>query len=193
MELMSDPQSEYFEVRRRRTKPAGSKWRAAAIITRKDTDEEVAVLSAKATTSQAAERELQTAIEAHLKTLHPPLDWGKDPTVPHLMQRYTKVNDHLYGIVLRAEAAAEPARSEIQREAEVYKSIELGAIRDMVAQLSEAQRIELATPTKDQIAHVSDARVLDALTVKKRLTAMIPDPSPAVQDGYKRLDSLLNQ
>jgi hypothetical protein len=190
---MNSVEHPYFRIERRPAKYAGGPWRAAATLVRKDTDEPVEHVSAKAASAEAAERQLTAAVEARLAALERPKDWGRDPTIPRLLQRYLQVNDQVYGIVLRAEAATEPEASMLRRDAEAYERAELQAIEEQIAALTESQRRELATPTEEQWARRQDPRVLDILTAKKRLSQFIPNPSPAVQAGYQRLDQALNE
>jgi hypothetical protein len=190
---MNSVEHPYFRIERRPAKYAGGPWRAAAAIVRKDTDEPVDHISAKAASAEAAEQQLTAAVEDRLAALERPKDWGRDPTVPRVVQRYLQMSDQVYGIVQRAEVAAEPEASLLRRDAEAYERAELQAIAEQIAALTESQRRELATPTEEQWARRQDPWVLDILTTKKRLSQLIPDPSPAVEAGYQQLDQALNE
>jgi hypothetical protein len=193
VEAVNSQENPYFRTERKPARLIGSQWRAAADIVRKDTDELVEHIRVRETSAEIAEQRLATAIEAKLKALQRPTDWGRDPTIPHLLQRYLEVRDQLYGIAQRAEeAAALPEAAMLKRDAEAYEHAEFEALRKQVAQLTEQQRLELATPTEDHRANREDARVLDTLTAKKRLSQLIPNPSPAVQAAYRRLEQVLN-
>lgn len=190
---MADKQFAYFRVERRPAKPAGPRWRAAATVLRNDTDEPVVHVSASEVSAEAAERKRDAVVESKLLTLEPPKDWGRDPTIPHLIRRYLQLRDEVYGIVQRAEAAAEPEASLLRRDAEAYERAEVEALSAFVAVLTEQQRVELATPTEEQWSRREDPRVLDILTAKKRLLRLISDPSPAVKAGIQRLERALNE
>lgn len=188
---MSSPEHIYWRIERG-TRQFGPRWQAFATIVRTDSEEPVEHLSAKGDSAEMAEQQLTALIEAKLAALEPPKDWGRDPTVFRLIQRYLRMNDQLYGMVLQAGSAGEPEASTLRRDAKAYERAELWALQEQIAALNELQRIELATPTEEQWARREDPWVLDVLTAKKRLSRLIPDPSPAVQAGFERLDEALN-
>jgi hypothetical protein len=193
MTAYDSPDTPYFRIERRPARHVGSAWRAVASIVRKDTDELVDQFSAKDASREAAEERLAAAVATRLAALQRPDDWGKDATIPHLLQRYLRMRDELYGMVLNAQASAEPEAARLRREAESFEQAELRALSDQVAALTEQQRLELAGVTEDQRTRRNDARVLDILTAKKRLSALIPNPSPSIEAAYRDLVRALNE
>jgi hypothetical protein len=173
--------SSYFRVERNGAKRAGPEWRAAATIVRSDTDEPVQHLAAKAATAADADAHLDAAIADALSALTAPPDWGRDPTVPHLVQRYLQLRDDVYGMVERAAP-----------DAETYDRREQAKLQAQVEALTEAQLVELATPTAEQLAHLSDLWVQDILAAKKDLCRFITRRSPEVQAGEDRLAAALD-
>lgn len=171
----------YYRVQRSPAKQAGPQWRAAAKIVRADTDEPVRHVAAHAATGADADSQLDTAIAEALAALAPPDDWGRDPTVPHLLQRYLRVRDDVYGMV---QSAAPEAASHDRRE-----QAELQA---QVATLTDAQLLELATATPEQLAQIADPSVQDILAAKRDLCQFITRRSPAVQAAQDRLAAALD-
>lgn len=175
---MSPP---YFRVERSPARRAGPQWRAAATIIRADTDEPVQHLAAKAATAADAAARLDTAIAGALSALTPPADWGRDPTVPHLVQRYLQLRDEVYGMVERAAP-----------DAEAHDRRERAKLQAQVEALTDAQLVELATPTAEQLAQRSSPWVQDILAAKKELCRLITRRSPDVQAGEAQLAAALD-
>jgi hypothetical protein len=171
----------YFRVERSPTRRAGPHFRAAATIVRSDTDEPVQRVAAKAATAAAAAAQLDVAIADALAALAPPAHWGRDPTVPHLVQRYLQLRDEVYGMVERATP-----------DAETHDRRERAKLQAQVEALTEAQLVELATPTADQLAQAASPWVQDILTAKKDLCQFITRRSPEVQAGEARLAAALD-
>jgi hypothetical protein len=183
----------WFRVERRPAKQAGPRWRASATILRADTDEPVERLAARAPTPDEAEKELDAALGSRLAALEKPSDWGRDPTVPRLVQRYLRLRDEVYGMVQEAEGRAEPDARALVARAKAYDRDEMTKLRQRVEALTEAQRVELATPTPEQLADADDPWVLDLLTARSELCRFIPRPSPAVQAGREQLARALDR
>ncbi|KYF81330.1 hypothetical protein BE20_01615 [Sorangium cellulosum] len=183
----------YFRVERSPAKRAGTQWRATATIVRDDTGEPVERLTARASTAGAAEEQLDAAIEGALAGLEkPPRDWGRDPTVFRLLRRYLQLRDEVYGMLERASAAAEPDALTLRRDAEAYEQGEMRKLEEQVEALTDAQWIELSTPTEDQLARLDDAWVLDMLTAKKRLCQLASRRPHVAQSGYEQLEQALD-
>jgi hypothetical protein len=190
---MNSSNSPYFRSDRKAAKRAGPCWVATASIVRTDTDELVEIVRAKGARAEEADQRLTAALTTTFATLQRPEDWGKDATVPHLLQRYLRMRDEAYGRFLLAETAAGAEASSLKREAEVFERGQIKAISEQVAALNERQRLELAGLTNEQRTRLSDARTLDVLTAKKRLSELIPNPSSAVQTAYRDLAQAVNQ
>jgi hypothetical protein len=167
-------------VERSPAKLAGVQWRAAATIVRTDTDEPVQRLAGRGATAADADAQLAAAIAATLAALTPPADWGRDPTVPHLIQRYLQLRDEVYGMVERGA----PDAGDRDRRG-------LAALQAQVEALTDAQLVELATPTADQLAAIADPYVQDVLAAKHALAQFITRRSAAVQAGADRLAAAL--
>src|SRR5262245_19217925 len=170
-----------FRVERSPAKLAGPQWRAAATIVRTDTDEPVQRLAVKAATAADAAAQLDAAITDALAALAPPTDWGRDPTVPHLVQRYLQLRDEVYGMVERAAP-----------DAEAHDDRERARLQAQVDALSDAQLVELATPTADQLAQIASPWVQDTLAAKQELCKLITRRTPEVQAGVDRLAAALD-
>jgi hypothetical protein len=80
----------------------------------------------------------------------------------------------------------------LMRNMEAYEQSELRNLQEQVEALTEAQRLELATPTKEQMAQPDDPWVLDILIAKKRLCQLLSHWSPAVRAGYEQLEQALD-
>jgi hypothetical protein len=171
----------YFRVERRPAKRAGPQWRASATIVRSDTDEPVQHLAAKAATAADADAHLDAVIADALAALTPPGDWGRDPTVPRLVQRYLQLRDEVYGMVEHAAP-----------DAEDYERRERAKLQAQVEALTDAQLVELATPTAEQLAQLSSPWVQDILAARKDLCQFITRRSPDVQAGEDRLAAALD-
>jgi hypothetical protein len=188
---MAPVEHPYFRAKRRPARLAGSRWRAHAEIVRLDTDEAVQHIRAEGATTSEAESSLDTALQEALARLLKPDDWGRDATVPHLIRQYLALREELYGWYLRIEAAAVPERSLVERDAASFERVETAKLQAQIDALTEAQRLELVTPTSAQRAAHDDTWILDELTAKKRLGKLIAHPSAAVQEGLLQLDPVL--
>lgn len=189
---MNPAEHSYFRIERRPARQVGPEWRAAATIIRADTSEPIERLSVRAPTADAAEEQLDVAIKDKLAGLEKPRDWGKDPTVFRLVQRYLQLRDEVYGMFERAGDAAEPDVPRLRSDAEAYEHSEMRKLQEQVEALTEVQLLELATPTKEQVAQLDSPWVLDTLTAKKRLCQLISHRSPGVQAGYEQLEQALD-
>jgi hypothetical protein len=191
---MAEP-NQYFRVDRDATALAGPRWRSAATIVRGDTEEPVAHLNALGETASAADAQLDAEIERTLATLEKPGDWGRDPTVFRLLRAYLRHRERLYGIVEQAREADEAHAAALRADAEACEREDLRALNDQISRLTEAQLLELATPTDEQLAQREDPWTLDTLTAKKRLCLLAFSAgrrSPAIQAAYEGLDRALN-
>lgn len=189
---MSPVEHSYFRVERRPAKQVGPQWRVFATIVRADTGEPVERLRARAPTADAAEAQLDAAIEHQLAGLEKPRDWGRDPTVFRLLQRYLQLRDEVYGMFEQARTAAESDARRLIREMETYEQSEIRKLQEQVEALTEAQLLELATPTEAQMAQHDDPWILDTLTAKKRLCQLLSHWSLEVRAGYEQLEQALN-
>jgi hypothetical protein len=183
----------YFRVERTPAKPAGSRWRASAAIVRTDIDEPVERLFARGESAEVVDAELDAAIAGALARLERPVDWGRDPTVPRLLRRYLALRDELYGKYLASQASGPADGPGLQREADEYEARQMKALEEHVLALTDAQLVELVTPTPQQLAHRDDADVLDLLAAKKRLAALASRVSPEVQHGRELLEQALGE
>ena len=112
---------------------------------------------------EAVKARLEAAIAEALAALPPPGDWGRDPTVPQLIRRYLALRDEVYGKVLDADPTA--------RGLDEAETARLAA---RVEALSEAQRLELATPDPAVLEDPEDPWNLDELTARRALGADRP-------------------
>lgn len=183
-EGMKPPDPPYHDVQRSPTKRAGPRWRAAATIARVDTGEAVERLSVFASSASEAEAQLAARIEGALAALPKPRDWGRDPTVLRLLRSYLRLRDEVYGLCERTGGAA---------AAEAYEREGMEALRQQVEALTEAQRLELATATEEELRRRDDPNVLDALTARSRLCALLSARSPAVEAARVRLTRALDR
>lgn len=170
----------YFRVELATTRRTGPQWRAAATIVRADTDEPVRRLAAKAATAAEAQAQLNVAVAGALAELAPPADWGRDPTVPRLVQRWLRLRDEVYGMVERAEQGAD-----------AYDRSERALLQAQVGALTDAQRLELVTATADQLARLAEPRVQDILAAKSDLARLMAQPSPEVRAAHDALRAAL--
>lgn len=168
--------SPFFQVQRRTARRVGTSWRASAEILRADTGEVVARLRLRDPEEEAVKARLEAAIAEALAALPPPGDWGRDPTVPQLIHRYLALRDEVYGKVLDADPTA--------RGLDEAETARLAA---RVEALSEAQRLELATPDPAVLEDPEDPWNLDELTARRALGRMITRPSEAVMAAMERL------
>jgi hypothetical protein len=76
-------------------------------------------------------------------------------------------------------------------DAEAYDRREQAKLQAQVEALTDAQLVELATPTADQLAQIADPWVQDVLTAKQELCRFITRRSPTVQAGEDRLAAAL--
>lgn len=171
----------YFRVERSPARRAATRWRASATILRSDTDEPVQHLAATAATSADADSHLDAAIADVLSALTPPEDWGRDPTVPHLVQRYLQLRDEIYAQLERGAP-----------DAGAYDARELARLRAQVERLTDTQLVELATPTAEQLAQRSDPWVMDILAARKDLCRFIVRRSADVQAGEALMAAALD-
>ena len=183
-ESMKPPDPPYYDVQWSPTKPAGPRWRAAAILARADTGEAVVRLSVFAASAAEAEAQLAAQIEGALAALSKPRDWGRDPTVPRLLRSYLRLRDEAYGMCERARGAA---------AAEAYEREAMEALRRQVEALTESQRLELATATEEELLRRDDPHMLDALTARSRLCELLSARSPAVEAARVRLTRALDR
>lgn len=170
----------YFRVEIETAERTGPQWCAAATIFRADTDEPVHWLAAKAATAAEAQAQLGAAVAGALAELAPPADWGRDPTVPRLVQRWLRLRDEVYGMVDRAEQGAE-----------AYDRHERALLQAQVGALTDAQRLELVTATADQLAQLADPYVQDVLAAKDDLARLMAQPSPEVRAAHDALRAAL--
>jgi hypothetical protein len=170
-------------------------WRGKAKITRKDSGEVIGQVSMRYCASpDEAERRLDEDIQKKLGSLpSPPIDWGKESPIPALINRYLALRDRTYGFFVKAEETSSPEEAKVLREeGDAFEAAELYTLKQEVTKLSDAQKVELVTPTPQQKAQKDDAYVLDILTAKKILYYLIDDPTPQVKAGYLMLEELLN-
>ena len=184
---MGLPGHPYFRIERARARPRGKEWLATATVVRADTGEPVDHILVRAATPAAAEAQLDAEIQRKLADLAKPDDWGRDPTVFRLLQRSLQLRDELYGRFERANSASTIDAATISRDAQRYEQEEMKRLQQQVEALTEAQLIELVTPTADQLAHTDSPHVLDMLSAKEHLSRFILHRSPAVRAAHDRL------
>lgn len=184
----------YYRVERTPiTQDARLHWRGKATILRKDSGEVVDRVSVKEGESpEAVVKRLDEVLYTKLSGLTKPLDWGKDSTIPALISRYLTLRDRSYGFVLEAEKAPAEVMAAIRERAKAFETAEVNALKQDIEKLSEAQKIALVSPGEQPIENREDPWVLDILTAKERLYALIDHPSPEVKAGYRALVNVLS-
>ncbi len=188
------PDDSYYRLQQHDFVSEGGQVKGALTILRKDTEETVGRITKRGQDTEDVALQLRQAAGERLLGLGRPENWGKDPIVARLVNRYLKNRDRLYGFEQRAEAAGsaeEAARIRAEgRETEGQLDPDIAAA--LVA-LTPDQRLELASVTDAQAARLDEPRMLDVLTAKRDLAGRLFSPSPqeiaALQQLQRWLDS----
>ena len=182
---MEETENAYYRVQYSRiVEDANHDWRGRAKIFRQDNHELVDQITVRHGQSlDDVKNQLLVQTQKRISNLpQPPEHWRQDSIIPILIQDYLSMRDQIYGLFLKSN---ETKGNDLEARC-------LKKLKQEIAALSEPQKVELVTPTRQQRANRADPRVLDMLTAKKVLYGLIDTPSQDVRAGYADLAALLN-
>ena len=171
-----------------------SVWFGGTKIIRKDNEDIVYGKVFRGRNSpEAVQLDRDNWLREKFQTLSKPLDWGLDPLVSALIRKYLLIRNEAYGFVLEAEKASSPEEArEFYAKGESYRQDELDKLKYEIEQLSEAQKVELITPTLEQIHDPLRPEFEDPLRAKSFLYFLMGQPA-ILRESFDKLEEVFRR
>ncbi len=180
---------EFYDVDRSPVAHAGKGlWIARAKIYRKDTKELVKTIVAQDLKGEDSARDsLNEKVDAELRELGKPADWGSPDPIRLIVGQYLSMNEEISKIYNQAfHDLSEDNVGQALRQLESYVETETVLLMKRIAELSEDEQLRLVTEHADDYLNLAGSGKADVMSAKAALYEYIIDPSPKVQAAHQK-------
>lgn len=187
---MPKPEGPYFITERNFPFRVGRLWHADATIRRTDTDEKVSHLSETGDTAEQATSKMEQTLLIAIDRLSRPEDWGRDSTVPRLIQGYLAKKEQAISVATRARLQSESAESwesEFKQRWNIVEKWWRGDFALKLAELRDEHLLDLVTPTTGELENPLDPWIVDQTSARCELFGLIKSPKPELQRAFEEM------